>query len=89
MHVVAMCNVPHQQAVSFSGVVQDANLHMLQGFTGVATCSSSVLHCKVCNLGHMGQGQFAYQAQARAAKGSWGGGNGTGNDIWVAHAQVG
>jgi len=37
----------------------------------------------------MGQVQFAYQAEAGAAEGSWGGGNGTGNDIWVAHAQVG
>ena len=37
----------------------------------------------------MGQVQFAYQAKARAAKGSWEGGNGPRNDIWVAHAQVG
>ena len=37
----------------------------------------------------MRQVQFAYQAKARAAEGSWGGGNRAGNDIWVAHAQVG
>lgn len=36
----------------------------------------------------MGQVHFAYQAQARAAEGSWGGGDGTGNDIWVANAQI-
>lgn len=42
MHVVAVYNVSHQQAVSFSGVVQDANPYMLQGVSAMQLISAAL-----------------------------------------------
>ncbi len=42
MHDVAVCNVPRQQAVSFFGIVQDANLYTLQGVSAMQLISAAL-----------------------------------------------